>query len=490
MRKRLIRRNKQLATLAWMGLGLVAILFVPLFVCGAIVLPKASAGLTLAAVTPFLILRDKDAGEGGGGGGAMATALERTATALTTLDTKLKAIEGKVGELEKIDSKTFKDDIAALKTQANEVKAAIDELRKQRFHKATTLRAIGSGRTLSVSDECARELAGHFICHCAASGKLEALSSISAQRDSLLSEARSALNITGKTAISTTDIPMPVVYGGEIRELISQFGVVRRKMFPYPIGMGTARPARMGTRPAFGSIAMSATFDEKSPTVTFASLESHKIGGLVRLPREIDEQSIVPMGQFLARYGAVEFARAEDNWGFLADGTATYDSVAGIVKTARTNNKVLALAAGKTKPSDATLADFRKLRTMVNKAALNGQLSAYYLDTTWETYLPSFRTQQEPLVYQRLPDGSAILDGYPIVWTDVLTPYGTVAAADSPIAVFGALNFWWFGEHGSPRIDTSDQVFFSNDQLATRFIEEIDFDYAAVDSTAALLTAP
>ena len=145
--------------------------------------------------------------------------------------------------------------------------------------------------------------------------------------------------------------------------------------------------------------------------------------------------------------------------------------------------------AGKTKPSDATLDDFRALRRLVNKAALNGRLSAYYLDTTWETRLPSFRTSGEPNVYQRLADGSAMLDGYPIVWTDVLEPFGTTVSADKPIAVFGALSFWWMGEHGNPRIDTSEHVWFANDQLAVRFIEEIDFDYAANDATSALLTA-
>ena len=41
------------------------------------------------------------------------------------------------------------------------------------------------------------------------------------------------------------------------------------------------------------------------------------------------------------------------------------------------------------------------------------------------------------------------------------------------------------GEHGNPRIDTSEHVWFANDQ----FIEEIDFDYAATDATAALITA-
>ena len=340
-----------------------------------------------------------------------------------------------------------------------------------------------------VSDDCARHLAATFIAHCERSDKLDALCSAPAQRDAVTAFARDTLNLSTRAALTTSDIPLPVHYSGEIRELISEFGVVRRCMSPYPIGMGTSRPARMGTRPAFGSIAMSAAFSEKSPTVTFASLESHKIGGIVRLPREIDEQSIVAMGQFLARYGAIEFARAEDLWGFLGDGSATYENTKGIVQIARDNTKTLVLASTKTKPSDATLADFRNLRTKVNKAALNGRLSAYYLDSTWEVALPGFRTTAEPNVYQRLPDGTAILDGYPIVWTDVLTAYGTSATADQPLAVFGALSFWWMGEHGSPRIDTSEHVWFANDQLAVRFIEEIDFDYAALDATAALITA-
>ncbi len=87
---------------------------------------------------------------------------------------------------------------------------------------------------------------------------------------------------------------------------------------------------------------------------------------------------------------------------------------------------------------------------------------------------------------RRLSDGG---QGYPIVWTDVLTPNGTTAAPDKPMAVFGALSYWWFGEHGAPRIDTSDHVYFKNDQLAVRFIEEIDFDYVVQDAAAALLTA-
>lgn len=384
------------------------------------------------------------------------------------------------------DFQALPDKVKAVETEHAQVQQQINALRRQSAARGPRGQERVRG---AVSDECARRLAATFIAHCEKSGAIEALCSAPAQRDSLIQQARETLNLSTRAALTTGDIPLPSQFTGELRDLISDFGVVRRRMFPYPIGMGTSRPARMGTRPAFGSIAMSAAFTEKSPAITFASLESHKIGGIVRVPRELDEQSIVSLGQFLARYGAVEFARAEDTWGFLADGSSPYESVRGIVQIARDNNRVVQLASTKTKPSDATLDDFRALRRQVNKAALNGRLSAYYLDSTWETRLAAFKSAAEPNVYQRLPDGSAMLDGYPVVWTDVLEPYATVAAADKPIAVFGALSFWWMGEHGTPRIDTSEHVWFANDQLAVRFIEEIDFDYAANDATAALVTA-
>jgi HK97 family phage major capsid protein len=373
-----------------------------------------------------------------------------------------------------------------LRDGADKLASDVRDVRRQLLSRRSAPAARQHGQ---VSDECARHLAAQFIAQCERSDKLEALSSVPGQRDALLGFARNALNLSTRAALTALDINLPTQYGSELRELISEFGVVRRCMSPYPIGMGTARPARMGTRPAFGSIAMSAAIAEKSPTLTFASLESHKLGGIVRLPRELDEQSIVSLGQFLARYGAVEFARAEDTWGFLADGSNTYETVKGIVEVAHSNDCELVLDSGKTKPSDATLEEFRALRSLVNKAALNGRLSAYYLDTTWETRLPAFRSAEEPNVYQRLPDGSAMLDGYPVIWTDVMTPYGTAEAAGQPLAVFGALSFWWFGEHGHPRIDPSEHVWFANDQLAIRFIEEIDFDFAAPDATASLVTA-
>ena len=268
-------------------------------------------------------------------------------------------------------------EVKALREGADKLATDFKDVRRQLASRREAARPRGRG---AVSDDCARHLAATFIAHCERSDKLDALCSLSAQRDALTAFARDTLNLSTRAALNTGDIPLPVSYSGEIRELISEFGVVRRCMSPYPIGMGTSKPARMGTRPAFQSIPMSSAFAEKSPQVTFASLESHKIGGIVRLPREIDEQSVVAMGQFLARYGAIEFARAEDQWGFLADGTPTFEGVKGILQITRDNNAQLLLAAGKVKPSDATLADFRNLRTKVNKAAVrkNGRRTGHW----------------------------------------------------------------------------------------------------------------
>ena len=155
----------------------------------------------------------------------------------------------------------------------------------------------------------------------------------------------------------------------------------------------------------------------------------------MRVPREIDEQSLVVMGQFLARYGAVEFARAEDSWGFLADRRLHLRERQGHLQSRHRQHQ-----AGEPrqrqnceKTQRRHSADFRALRTKVNKAALSGRRSAYYMDGAWEVQLPAFNTETDT-PYIRNPDGSATLDGYPVVWTDVLEPYGTSAAAAKYLA--------------------------------------------------------
>ena len=135
----------------------------------------------------------------------------------------------------------------SLQGESAELKQQMTEVRRLVASRSSTVARVH--KQGAVSEDCARNLAAHFVAHCERSGKLEALASLPAQRDALTAFARDSLGLTTRSALTTSDIPLPVEYGGEIRELVSQFGVVRGRMSPYPIGMGTARPARMGTRP-------------------------------------------------------------------------------------------------------------------------------------------------------------------------------------------------------------------------------------------------
>jgi hypothetical protein len=125
---------------------------------------------------------------------------------------------------------TLSSSVKSLQDESSQLKQHMTDVRRSLLtrHAPRAVRPAGS-----VSDDCARYLAAQFVAHCEKSGKLEALCSLPAQRDALTSMARETLNISTRAALTTTDIPLPTQYAGQIRELISEFGVVRRKMHPY-----------------------------------------------------------------------------------------------------------------------------------------------------------------------------------------------------------------------------------------------------------------
>jgi hypothetical protein len=132
--------------------------------------------------------------------------------------------------------------VKSLEEQSTRITQSLAEVRRSVINRGPTAPRLPG----QVTDECARAVAAAFIAHCENSNRLNVLCSIPAQRQALSAFAHDTLGVTTRTALSTADIPLPSQYGREIRELISDFGVVRRRMLPYPIGMGASRPARMG----------------------------------------------------------------------------------------------------------------------------------------------------------------------------------------------------------------------------------------------------
>jgi HK97 family phage major capsid protein len=335
-----------------------------------------------------------------------------------------------------------------------------------------------------VTDDCARFLGAIVLLTGERNGKLAHLGE--RQRDSILGESREILGLHQKAALTSADIPLPIEYGSEVAELVPIYGKARQYATVYPLGTGTTKLPRLKTSPAFGFIAQSAAVTEKSPQIEFVDFIAKKAGGLVRLPSEIDADSIVALGQFIARYAARETAKWEDTVLFTADGTATYESLKGVTKEAVDQGRITVMATTKTRISDSTLINFRALRSTVDTPALS--VGAYYLHPSMEQHLCTFNASGD-YPYNANAAQGATLDGFPIRWIDVLPPYSTTADPNKVFAVFGDLSFWYLGLRSGFSLDTSVDVFFATDEIAIRALERFTIGMMAIGAMGGLRTA-
>jgi HK97 family phage major capsid protein len=272
----------------------------------------------------------------------------------------------------------------------------------------------------------------------------------------------------------------------------------------FPLGAGTVKlPRLLAGEDQFGYLGagtggQSQAIPQKEVEAALVTFTANKMGGLIRIPSELEEDTFIQLGQFLARYIARQFAKMEDTTLFMADGTNTYANITGVGNYCVQNPAYLhQLAAGKTTPTDATINDFRALRALVNPAVLfnmaaNGQTqAAYYLHPSMEALLVTFNTIGMPLIYRPQSNGNpATLDGFPIRWIGVCQPYTLNAAPSSFMAFFGDLSFWYLGERGAPRVEVSKDVFFATDELAMRALERIDVEAMAIDAMGTMQLPP
>lgn len=371
--------------------------------------------------------------------------------------------------------KILQEENADLKTSVTKLKKEILVL-AQRAPQAIRKHEV-------VTHDCARYLAAVAYIGAEKYNKLSHLNS--QNRDLILNKSAEVLGMELRAALTTTDIPLPTEFQSQVVELVWTYGDFRRNATPFPMGTGTVKLPKLKTSPAFGLIALSGTVTEKSPQVGFVTFTAEKSGGIVRIPSEIDADSIVAVGQFVARYGAREMAKWEDTWGFLADGSGTYDAKSGVCKTADTLTFKIQLAAGNGKPSNITLQNLRDLRAKVDQAAYNN--AAYYMNRTMEGLLCSYNSATNATPYIAQGPNGPTLDGFPIRWVGVMPVYDNASNHFNQYqAVFGDLSYWYLGERGSMRVDVSNDIYFATDEVGIRFLERFDPELMADQSNAVL----
>jgi len=377
--------------------------------------------------------------------------------------------------------------------------AEIKKLNKRLLSAGTDEKVRWIGKQPFVTNDCARALTAVFVLDVARlrGNAMDQLVRDPGMRSRVIDISAEVLGYeNAQKAMTATEIPLPTVYVPQVIELVWMWGQARQYATVFPLGAGVVKLPRLKAGEddfgymGAGTAGMSQAVGEKKVAAELVTFTANKAGGLIRLPTELEEDTFIPIGQFLARYIARQLAKLEDNTLFLGDGTATYAGQTGIGAYCVANNAyLLQLAAAKTKPSDVTLDDFRNVRSKVAPAILAGGFdAAYYINPTFEPMLRGFNKYPNFIVFEN-QNGQAKFDGWPVRWIGSAQAYGTVAAASKFITFFGCLPYWYLGERGAPRVEVSREVYFASDELAMRALERIDVECMGVDAMATIQTA-
>lgn len=357
------------------------------------------------------------------------------------------------------------------------------------------------GNKCFVSDECAEALTSVLVMDChRIKGALDAMVPDESTRKQVLMRAQGNLGIQQRASLSDAEVPLPTIYMPQIVELVFAYGAARQYATVFPLGSGLVKLPRLKAGEddfgyfGAGTAGQGAAITEKKVAAELVTFTANKAGGLIRLPYELQEDTFIPIGQWLARYIARQLAKLEDKTLFLADGLADYAGQTGVGPYCVENpDYLLQLDAAKTLVSDITLDDLRNLRGKVSAAVLanmaaNGQTdAAYYFHPSMEPLLRGFNKYPNFVVFTN-ENGKPMFDGWPVRWIGVGATNNGQAQPNAFAAFFGDLTYWYLGERGQVRVEVSKEVFFATDEIAMRALERIDVEAMAVDAMAAIRT--
>lgn len=164
--------------------------------------------------------------------------------------------------------------------------------------------------------------------------------------------------------------------------LLETYGKYRANALVMPMGAGQTTQPKVdglltGYVPGEGG-----TITETEPTIPVVTLTPRTINFLTGYSMELEEDTLVALGELLAGLFARSMAYYEDLIGFLGDGTSTYFGMTGITGALRAvsatiaNIKSLAVGSGDTY-AELALVDFEKVAGILPEFADDGDVKWY-----------------------------------------------------------------------------------------------------------------
>lgn len=135
---------------------------------------------------------------------------------------------------------------------------------------------------------------------------------------------------TGEGLASTGAFLVPAELSNAILDIRDNYGAFRRRARIVPMASdNTVVPRRVGGASAF-FVGGNTQISETTASVDQVGLTAKKIGALIRISSEIEEDAIADIVDFVANEIGFAFAAQEDDCAFNGDGTSIYGGMRGI----------------------------------------------------------------------------------------------------------------------------------------------------------------
>lgn len=284
---------------------------------------------------------------------------------------------------------------------------------------------------------------------------------------------------------------VPDEFSDTLISLREEYGVARRNCKIEPMTSDTKRiPKRSATLSAsFVGEATAGT--ESTQNFQQVNLVAKKLMVLTTISNELNEDSLINLGDSVAGEIAYAFALKEDECVFLGDGTSTYGGIVGIISSlfnVSSNASIHTAANDDSDVATLLLSDLNNTMAKLPAYADSPQAKWYMHKSVYAAYV-------ERLAYAA--GGNAATDilsggprnqllGYPVEFTQVMpnsvTLDGDASGSTNVLrcaALFGDLSqATCFGDRRSNTISFSDSALnaFEQDEIVVRGTERFDFN--------------
>jgi HK97 family phage major capsid protein len=293
---------------------------------------------------------------------------------------------------------------------------------------------------------------------------------------------------------------VPTELSAWVIQKLGIYGKFRNNCLVVRMGSGNQRVPRVTTDLTIYCPEQGGEITKSDVKVDLVGMNARKFACLTVINRELDEDSIIGLGEIVGMSITRSMAKKEDEVGFMGNGTSTYFGMLGIIgalmKIDEDPSNIPGVVVGSGNAySELALDDFEKTISILPSDADSD--AKWYMNKRFFYGVPYKLARAAGIAdfLQILTDRKdRYLMGYPVEFVHCM-PY--TEANSQVVAILGDLKLGaYLGERRMLEIARSDEVLFGNDQIAIRGTERIDVAAHGVGNAdeagaiVALVTAP